>query len=54
MGFYDAGKALWIGSLTLAALGVNDGGVVTTEFLCVYFDRFHIDPIDHETGYDPL
>ena len=29
------------------ALGVYDGGVVTTDFLCVYFDRFQIDPREY-------
>lgn len=26
------------------AVGVYDGGMVTTDFLCQYFDRFDIDP----------
>lgn len=26
------------------AMGVYDGGATTTEFLCVYFNRFNIDP----------
>jgi len=32
------------------ALGVYDGGVVTTEFLCNYFDRFDIDPYHYPTA----
>lgn len=29
------------------ALGVYDGGVVKTDFLCVYFERFQIDPREY-------
>lgn len=29
------------------ALGVYDGGVATTGFLCAYFDRFQIDPREY-------
>ena len=31
------------------ALGVYDGGVVTTDFLCNYFDRFDIEPYHYPT-----
>ena len=31
------------------ALGVYDGGVVTTDFLCNYFDRFDIEPYHYTT-----
>ncbi len=30
------------------AIGVYDGGMVTTDFLCKYFDRFAIDPIKYD------
>lgn len=42
------------------ALGVYDGGGVTTEFLSVFFERFDIDPLLYEQtadashGYDPF
>ncbi len=29
------------------AMGVYDGGIVKTDFLCVYFERFHIDPREY-------
>ena len=29
------------------ALGVYDGGVARTDFLCVYFNRFQIDPKEY-------
>ena len=29
------------------AIGVYDGGMVTTDFLCKYFERFDIDPIKY-------
>lgn len=29
------------------AFGVYDGGVAKTDFLCVYFDRFHINPREY-------
>ena len=32
------------------ALGVYDGGVVTTDFLCNYFDRFDIEPYHYPTA----
>ena len=33
--------------IIFVALGVYDGGVVKTDFLCVYFDRFNIDPREY-------
>lgn len=32
------------------ALGVYDGGMVTTDFLCNYFDRFDIEPYHYPTA----
>lgn len=32
------------------ALGVYDGGVASTKFLTVYFDRFQINPLQYRTG----
>lgn len=41
--------------LIFVALGVYDGGIATTDFLTVYFDRFQIDPLEYgktRWGYD--
>lgn len=36
--------------LIYVALGVNDGGVVTTGYLKEYFERFGIDPLEYAEG----
>lgn len=33
--------------IIFVAIGVYDGGFVSTDFLCNYFNRFHIDPAQH-------
>ena len=33
--------------IIFVALGVYDGGIATTNFLTVYFDRFEIDPLEY-------
>ena len=38
--------------IIFVALGVRDGGVVGTDYLCVYFDRFQINPWEYATYYD--
>lgn len=36
------------------ALGVYDGGIVTTDFLTVYFDQFEIDPLEYAKHAVPV
>lgn len=35
-------------TIIYVALGVYDGGGATTDYLCVFFDRFSIDPAEYE------
>lgn len=48
--FAEIGKILCSPSdqrIIFVALGVYDGGIATTDFLTVYFDRFQIDPLKY-------
>lgn len=44
------GKILYSSSeqkFIFVALGVYDGGIATTDFLCTYFERFDINPLEY-------
>lgn len=50
--FAKIGKILYseeTHEIIYVAIGVYDGGIVSTEFLSEYFNRFNIDPIEYQS-----
>ena len=39
-------------TIIYVAIGVYDGGGVETDYLCVFFERFDIDPVEYERSAD--
>ena len=53
IGYARIGKILYSEKeqrIIYVALGVYDGGFADTDYLCVYFNRFGIDPFEYEEG----
>lgn len=53
IGYARIGKILYSEKeqrIIYVALGVYDGGLADADYLCVYFNRFGIDPFEYEEG----